>query len=125
MMAKTCDILMIRKSVSVKGDISMAFFNDLKDKAQTYAGVAAEKAKDVAGAAAEKAKDLKDTAKLNLAISGEQRELDKNYRAIGEWFVAECPDDIPDAIKDVVAACRVCKERIIELESQKEQLKND
>ena len=99
----------------------MAFFDDLKNKA----GVAAEKAKDLAGVAADKAKDLADTAKLNMEISAQQREMEKNYRAIGEWFVAECPDDIPDAIKDVVAAIHTGKAKIAELKVQKEQLKND
>lgn len=99
----------------------MAFFDDLKSKA----GVAAEKAKDLAGVAADKAKDMADTAKLNMAINGEQKELEKNYRAIGEWFVAECPNDVPDAIKDVVAAIHAGKAKIAELEAQKVQLKND
>ena len=99
----------------------MAFFDDLKSKA----GIAAEKAKDLAGVAADKAKDVADTAKLNMAINSEQRELDKNYRAIGEWFVAECPDNVPDAIQDVVAAIQAGKAKITELEAQKAQLKND
>ncbi len=99
----------------------MAFFDDLKSKAQ----VATEKAKDLAEVAADKAKDMADAAKLNMAISGEQRELEKNYRAIGEWFVAECPDEVPNAIKDVVAAIHAGKAKIAELEVQKAQLKND
>ena len=99
----------------------MAFLDDLKSKAQ----VATEKAKDLAGVAADKAKDLADTAKLNVEISSQQHELEKNYRAIGEWFVAECPDDIPDAIKDVVAAIHAGKAKIAELEAAKVQLKND
>ena len=99
----------------------MAFFDELKSKA----GVAAEKAKELAGAAAEKAKDMADTAKLNMEISGQQRELEKNYRAIGEWFVAECPYETPDAIKDVVAAIHAGKAKIAELEAAKVQLKND
>ena len=99
----------------------MAFLDELKSKAQ----VATEKAKDLAGVAADKAKDLADTAKLNVEISAQQRELEKNYRAIGEWFVAECPHDIPDAIKDVVAAIHAGKAKIAELEATKVQLKND
>ena len=54
----------------------MAFFDELTKKAQTYAGVAVDKAKDLAGAASEKAKEVADSAKINMAILSEQRELD-------------------------------------------------
>ena len=103
----------------------MAFFDDLKNKAQTYAGIAVEKAKDVAEVATDKAKDLADSAKLNMAIASEQRELEKNYRAIGEWFVSEYPGEAPDAVKDVLAAVSAGKAKIAELEAAKAQLKND
>ena len=52
----------------------MAFFDDFPQKAKSMAAAAGEKARDVA-----------DSAKLTAAILSEQRELDKNYRAIGEW----------------------------------------
>ena len=35
--------------------------------------------------------------KLSVAIAGEQREIDKNYRTIGEWFVNEYEGEIPGA----------------------------
>ena len=89
----------------------MAFFDELTKKAQTYAGVAVDKAKDLAGAASEKAKEVADSAKINMAILSEQRELDKNYKAIGEWFVAEYGEDIPDAVKDVVEAVNASRPR--------------
>ena len=76
----------------------MAFFDELGKKAQAYAGVAVDKAKDLAGTASEKAKTAAETAKVNMAIIMEQRELDKNYKAIGEWFVAEHQSDVPDAV---------------------------
>ena len=57
----------------------MAFFDELGKKAQTYAGIAVDKAKDLAGTASEKAKTATETAKANMAIIMEQRELDKNY----------------------------------------------
>ena len=63
--------------------------NTLGKKAQEYAGVAVDKARDLAEAAADKAKSATDAAKLNMAILTEQRELEKNYRAIGEWFISE------------------------------------
>ena len=57
--------------------------NTLGKKAQEYAGVAVDKARDLAEAAADKAKSATDTAKLNMAILTEQRELEENYRAGG------------------------------------------
>ena len=67
----------------------MAFFDELTKKAQLVAGAAAEKAKDLAGVASEKAKRVSDSAKASMEIISEQREMEKNYRAIGEWFVSE------------------------------------
>ena len=99
----------------------MGIFNDISKKAQEYAGIAVDKAKDLAEVAADKAKDLSDTAKINVAIMNEQRELEKNYRAIGEWFVAEYGEDIPDAVKDVVEAVNASKAKIAELEASKPQ----
>ena len=88
----------------------MGIFNDISKKAQEYAGIAVDKAKD-----------LSDTAKINVAIMNEQRELEKNYRAIGEWFVSEHQGDIPDAVKDVVDAITASKERIAQLEADRPQ----
>ena len=93
--------------------------NNLGKKAQEYAGVAVDKAKDLAEVAADKAKNATDTAKLNMAILTEQRELEKNYRAIGEWFISEYTGEIPDAVKDVVAAVNASKARIAEMEAEK------
>ena len=95
----------------------MGILNDISKKAQEYAGIAVDKAKDLAEVAADKAQALTDTAKVNMAIMSEQRELEKNYRAIGEWFVSEYQGEIPDAVKDVVAAVAASKERIAQLAS--------
>ena len=83
--------------------------NSLSKKAQGYADIAVDKAKDLAEVAADKAKTATNTAKLNMAILSEQRELEKNYRAIGEWFISEYTGEIPDAVKDVVAAVNASK----------------
>ena len=93
----------------------MAFFEELGKKAQAVAGVAAEKAKDLAGVASEKAKSVSDSAKASMEIISEQREMEKNYRAIGEWFVSEYEGEVPDAVKDVVAAVIASKERCFTL----------
>ena len=91
--------------------------NNITEKAKMYANIAAEKAKDVAGVAADKAKEVKETAQLTMAIKAEQRELDKNYRAIGQWFASEYEGEIPDAIKDVAAAIEASRAKIEEMEA--------
>lgn len=100
----------------------MAFLDELTKKAKDIAGAAAEKAKDLAEVAAEKAKDASDNAKLKVAILSEEREIEKNYKAIGEWFVSEYEGEIPDAVKDVVDAINASKVRIAELKASKEAL---
>lgn len=99
----------------------MPFSEDLTKKAQQVAGAAAEKAKDLAGTATEMAKAAIDTAKMNMEILSEQREIEKNYRAIGEWFVSEFQGEVPDAVKDVVAAINASKEKIAQLEASKKK----
>lgn len=99
----------------------MPFSEDLTKKAQQVAGAAAEKAKDLAGTATEMAKAAIDTAKMNMEILSEQREIEKNYRAIGEWFVSEFHGEVPDAVKDVVAAVNASKEKIAQLEASKKK----
>ena len=96
----------------------MAFFDEIAGKAKKYAAVAAEKAKDVAELAADKAKDVKETAQTRLAIKAEERELEKNYCAIGQWFCAEYTGEMPDAVKDVVAAIEAGRAKIAELEQK-------
>ena len=99
----------------------MAFFDELTKKAQLVAGAPAEKAKDLAETATEKAKAATDAAKVNMEILSEQREIEKNYRAIGEWFVSEFQGEVPDAVKDVVAAVNASKEKIAQLEASKKK----
>ena len=82
-----------------------------------------QKAKDVAAVAADKAKDVAEYTKLAVAISGEQREISKNYRAIGEWFVNEYADEIPDGVRDLVLAVAESKAKIAELEAAKAAIK--
>ena len=86
----------------------MAFFDELT-----------KKAKDVAAVAADKAKDAAELTKLSVAIAGEQREIDKNYRIIGEWFVNEYEGEIPDAVRDMVEAVNASKAKIAEIEAAK------
>lgn len=78
-----------------------------------------KKAKDMANLAADKTKDAAETVKLNVAIAGEQKEIEKNYRTIGEWFVNEYEGEIPDAVRDMVEAVNASKAKIAELEASK------
>ena len=80
-----------------------------------------KKAKDFAALAADKTKDAADQVKINVAIAGEQREIDKNYRTIGEWFVNEYEGEIPDAVRELVEAVAASKAKIAELEASKEK----
>ena len=86
----------------------MAFLDDLT-----------KKAKDVAAVAADKARDAAELTKITVSIASEQREIDKNYRAIGEWFVNEYEGQIPDAVRDLVEAVVTSKAKIAELEAAK------
>ena len=88
----------------------MAFFDELS-----------KKAKDVAVVAADKAKDVADKAKINMAIAGEQREIEKNHCAIGEWFVSEYEGEIPGDVRALVEAVNAAKARIAELEAAKSE----
>jgi len=93
----------------MKGVFNMAFSIDELTK----------KAKDMAAAAADKAKGAADLAKINVAIAGEQREIDKTFRSIGEWFVNEYEGEIPDTVRELVEAVNASKAKIAELEASK------
>ncbi|MBR2929188.1 MAG: zinc ribbon domain-containing protein [Oscillospiraceae bacterium] len=80
-----------------------------------------EKAKEVAYTAGEKAKAAAETAKVNVQIMNEQRSIDKSYKAIGEWFVAEFQGEIPAEVKDLVDSINAAKLRIAELQAQPEE----
>lgn len=87
----------------------------------SYFEEAKQKAKEVAAVAAEKARAAADSAKISAAIISEKRELDKNYRAIGQWYACEyAGEDVPGAIADVVAAVRTSQEKIAELQARRE-----
>lgn len=96
----------------------MSFFENLSKKVQNAAFVAAEKSKEVAAVASEKAQDAAETVKTNVAIAGEQRAIEKNYRAIGEWYVSELRGEAPAAVADIVAAIRASQAKIAELQGE-------
>ena len=77
-----------------------------------------QKARELAATAAEKAREAADSAKISAAIISEKRELDKNYRAIGQWYACENTGEVPEAIADVIAAVRASQEKIAELQTR-------
>lgn len=97
----------------------MAFWEEFSKKVKDAAAITAEKAKDVAAVASEKAKDTAELAKINMAIAGEQREIEKNYRAIGEWFATQYEGEIPEAVKPLLDTIAASKVKIAELEASK------
>ena len=101
----------------------MAFFEELTRKAKDVAAVAADKAKDVATVAADKARETTEKTKISVAIAGEQREIEKNYRMIGEWFINEYEGELPEGVQELADAVAASKARIVELEEQKNAVK--
>ena len=101
----------------------MAFFEELSRKAKDMAAVAADKDKDVAAVDADKARETTEKTKISVAIAGEQREIEKNYRMIGEWFINEYDGELPEAVQELADAVAASKARIAELEEQKNAIK--
>ena len=94
----------------------MAFFEELGRKAKDVAAVAADKAKDMAAVAADKARETTEKTKISVAIAGEQREIEKNCRLIGEWFINEYEGELPEGVQELADAVAASKARIAELE---------
>jgi len=99
----------------------MAFFDNFSKKVQDVAFVATEKAQQVAAVAGEKANAVADKAKTEYEMASERRSMDKNYRAIGEWYVSTLEGDAPEAVADIVAAAaKKAQEPIIEVTIEKD-----
>lgn len=103
----------------------MAFFEELSRKAKDVAAVAADKAKDVASVAADKGREVTEKTKISVAIAGEQREIEKNYKLIGEWFINEYDGELPESVQELADAVAAAKARIADLEAQKNALKTE
>ena len=88
----------------------MAFVEDLS-----------QKARELADAASGIAKDAADNVKVTAAILAEQREMDKNYRAIGEWYVAQVNGEPPAEVADLVAAIRLSPARLEKLRASRQR----
>ena len=115
----------------------MPSLEDLKRKAQNAVYTATEKAQGAAAAAGEKAEALKEYAGGKAgalmdyaeekagalkgyagdkaALVSEKRSLARSYQALGEWYAAQCGDEAPEAVADVVKAIRASQEKIAAL----------
>ena len=88
----------------------MSYFEEMTQKAKAAVSTAAGKAREVA-----------DSAKISAAIIAEKRELDKSYRALGQWYACEHGEgEVPEAVADVMAAVRASQEKIAELQARRE-----
>ena len=55
------------------------------------------------------------------SIIAEKRELDKSYRALGQWYACEYgAGEVPEAVADIMAAVRASQDRIAELQASRE-----
>ena len=78
-----------------------------------------KRAKEVASVTLDRAKDAAELVKINVAIAGEQKDIDKNCLAIGQWFVSDYEGEIPDGVRELVDAVNASKARIAEREASK------
>ncbi|MBR3562079.1 MAG: hypothetical protein IKN81_11245 [Oscillospiraceae bacterium] len=83
--------------------------------AQGAAAAAGEKAGAIREYAGEKASSLKGYAEEKAALLSEKRSLARNCQALGEWYVAQCGDNPPEAVADVVKSIRASQEKIAAL----------
>lgn len=92
----------------------MSYFEEMTQKAKAAVSTAAGKAREVA-----------DSAKISAAIIAEKRELDKSYRALGQWYACEHGEgEVPEAVADIMAAVRTSQEKIAELQASREAAEN-
>ncbi len=97
----------------------MEFLDNFGKKVQDVAFIAAEKAQQVAAVASEKASIVADKAKTEYEMAAERRSMDKNYRAIGEWYVSTLEGDAPEAVADIVAAIKDSQDKLAAYEAAK------
>ena len=85
----------------------MTFWDDLGKKAS----VAADKV-------AQQAKVLSEIAKLNSAVSGEEKKMNANYSAIGKLYVSLHKDDCEEAFESMIAAIAESETKIAECKAK-------
>ena len=91
----------------------MAFVDDFSQKAREFADAASGIAREAA-----------DNVKVTASILSEQREIDKNLRAIGEWYLSQLEGAAPEAVADLVSSVRASQRRIEELRAARQRGEN-
>lgn len=86
-----------------------------KEKAQDAAAAAGEGAVTFRGFASEKAGAVRTYVSEKAALVAEKRSLTKNYLALGEWYAAQCGEDVPEGAADIINAIRASQAKIAEL----------
>ena len=82
----------------------MAFFKDFSKTLSSVAQTTANKTKELAG-----------NAKTNLAISAEEREINKHFIALGEWYYETNGANPDPAVAETFAAIEACYAKIEQL----------
>ena len=114
--------LRTRKKSAIMGAPSKKHRQDGKEHIMSYFEEMTQKAKAAVSTAAGKAREVADSAKISAAIIAEKRELDKSYRALGQWYACEhAGKEIPEAVADVMAAIRASQEKIAELQASRDE----
>jgi len=85
----------------------MALFDDL-----------GKKLSNVAQNTVQKSKDLAETAKLNMAIAGEEKEIRKAYAEIGQWYFSKNRFDPAAEVVSQVQKIQGALAKIEELRSE-------
>ena len=89
----------------------MPILNDLSKKLSEVAQTTVQVSKDLAG-----------SAKVSLAVSAEEREIEKAYRSLGQWYYAtkgEHPEDAVEFMDIVDTSLRKIREIRQEAEAAK------
>lgn len=93
----------------------MSYFEEVGQKTKAAMSTAAGKARKVA-----------DSAKISAAIIAEKRELDKSYRALGQWYACEHMEgEVPEAVADIMTAVRASQEKISDLQAKREAAESE
>ena len=114
-----------QEAAAVAGEKAEEFMGYAGVKAESFRGYAGEKAGALLDYAGAKASALVDSAKTGVALLTEKRNLEKSYQALGEWYAANCGDDAPEAVADVIAAIRASEAKIAELKARGEAAEDD
>ena len=77
-----------------------------------------KKASEAADKVAQQAKVLSETAKLNSAVSEEERKISTNYSEIGKLYVSMHKDDCEEAFAAMIAAIVESEAKIADYKEQ-------